>query len=69
MLVVNTSTEGVHPTTVHPSKTLTTTQKQDDTKINEDEKTKSTQCRVSHRLGEYKYIQSTMSKLKFDAIF
>ena len=68
MLVVNTSREGLHPTTVHPSKTLTITQKQDDTKINEDEKTKSTQCRVSHRLGEYKYIQSTMSKLKFDTI-
>ena len=68
MLVVNTSTEDVHPTTVHPSKTLTTTQKQDDTKINEDEKKKSTQCRVSHRLGEYRYIQSTMLKLKFDTI-
>ena len=51
-LGVNTSTQVVYPSTPYPSKTRTSSQNPEDTKSNEDEKTKYTQCRVSHRLGE-----------------
>ena len=50
---LNTSAEEVSATARYPSKSSSSTQKTEDTKTDNGEKTESARCRVSHRVGEY----------------